>query len=450
MKVRETGVLVVGGGAAAALAAISLADAGLHPLIVGDALGEMGRGVAYSTNDLQHRLNVPVARMSARIAEPQEFFQWVQAHRDANVTDRDFVPRTWYGDYLAAMLRAAVDAGRAELIVGRISRLDWMSPASRAVVAIIDDGTRVRARDVVLAIGVPSPAACGTHAKTSAAGDRYVSHPWAPGALDAVAAGGPRRVMLVGAGLTMVDVALTLASREPGVELTAVSRTGMLPAAHRTVPSPATRTPEVLPGRRTLAEARRIVVRSVRESVATTGDWRPGIDALRPVTSTLWAGLSQADRQKFLREDRRSWDVRRHRMAPGVARSVASLRASGQLQVRALGEGELVMGNSTGNHYDYIISCTGESGPLQSDPLLARLCAQDAVRPDRLGLGLDCDLDGHPMDVFGRPAGSVTVVGALRRGQLWESTAVPELRAQAAAITSRLADRARDARLVSA
>ena len=62
-----------------------------------------------------------------------------------------------------------------------------------------------RAREVVLAVGAPS-ASTPLPIDPGLRGDpAVVFDPWAPGALG----GGPRRWLVAGTGLTMVDVALT-------------------------------------------------------------------------------------------------------------------------------------------------------------------------------------------------------------------------------------------------
>jgi uncharacterized NAD(P)/FAD-binding protein YdhS len=54
------------------------------------------------------------------------------------------------------------------------------------------------------------------------------------------------------------------------------------------------------------------------------------------------------------------------------------------------------------------------------------------ARPDELLLGLDVSSDGALLNASGVPSDFLFAVGPLRKGQLWESVAVPELRVQAA------------------
>jgi uncharacterized NAD(P)/FAD-binding protein YdhS len=62
---------------------------------------------------------------------------------------------------------------------------------------------------------------------------------------------------------------------------------------------------------------------------------------------------------------------------------------------------------------------------------VASLLREGLVRPDPLGLGLDSDEHGRLLDAGGRPSARLLLVGPLRKGRLWENTAVPELRREA-------------------
>jgi uncharacterized NAD(P)/FAD-binding protein YdhS len=66
------------------------------------------------------------------------------------------------------------------------------------------------------------------------------------------------------------------------------------------------------------------------------------------------------------------------------------------------------------------------------DPILSSLLRSGLASADEVGLGLRCDADGRLLDSHGKADERLLLVGALRRGDLWESTAVPELRVQAA------------------
>jgi uncharacterized NAD(P)/FAD-binding protein YdhS len=53
------------------------------------------------------------------------------------------------------------------------------------------------------------------------------------------------------------------------------------------------------------------------------------------------------------------------------------------------------------------------------------------VRPGPLGLGLDHDSRGVLLDSAGAPSTLLSTIGPMRKGRLWETTAMPEIRGQA-------------------
>src|SRR5262249_5552012 len=152
--------------------------------------------------------------------------------------------------------------------------------------------------------------------------------PWTPGALEVVSRDRP--VLLIGTGLTMLDVALDLGSRGRIAPMHAVSRRGLLPLPHRPTGVPPTfehRPTDIETGppsvRHYLPSVRAHVCRMAAEGV----DWRDVVTALRPITPTLWRRLDTRERARFLRHVRPFWEVHRHRAAPRPAALLARMIA---------------------------------------------------------------------------------------------------------------------------
>jgi uncharacterized NAD(P)/FAD-binding protein YdhS len=182
-------------------------------------------------------------------------------------------------------------------------------------------------------------------------------------------------------------------------------------------------------------------------------DMRDVVDALRPYAAAVWQGLGDADRRRFLRGYARYWLIHRSRMAPAASGWVEELRRDGRLRVAAAavvsvgGEGgRLAVGlRPRGGaevetlHFDAIVNGAGPSdSPFRAEsPLYGQLRESGLARPHPLGLGIDTGPGGAVLGADGRPSKTLYTIGWLRRGELWESLAIPELRDQAAELAKR-------------
>jgi uncharacterized NAD(P)/FAD-binding protein YdhS len=402
-------VIVIGGGASGTCVATQVlrhaSDA--CTVTVVEPRERLGEGVAYSTVDADHRLNVAASGMSCRDDAPDDFVHWAGCAPD------DFLPRHRYAQYLQTRLGEVAVPHRFEHVRDTASTID---PETHTVTT--SQGRSLAADAVVLALGNASPTPPAWLAEIDPA--RVIVNPWAAGALTSVREG--QRVLCVGTGLTFVDVALTLARR--GVEVVGASRHGLLPTEH----SPMGEPPGAPDFRTTLD-----VLRWLRSQ----SDWRAAFAALRPRTSAIWLSLSDAERRRFLRHARRYWDVHRHRMAPAVAVILRAFMAEGTVSV-VRGDARRLAGDP---RVDAVVLCTGpddealrRAAPL--DSLIASGLATDG--PHGIGIATE-PRTGALIDVNGRTVEWLFAVGPLRRGTLWESTAMPEIRAQAAALALHLA-----------
>jgi uncharacterized NAD(P)/FAD-binding protein YdhS len=254
-------------------------------------------------------------------------------------------------------------------------------------------------------------------------------------------------VLVLGTGLTMIDVAMVLAPRIPGSTIHARSRHGLLPAEHAVdgfAPWPGFDI-----GRPTTARA---VLRRLREMTSEAQeagwDWRNVIASARNVAPQVWGDLGEVERERLLRHLGRLWEVSRHRMSTPVAETVRSLRCSGRLTVGAsrvvavendgsVGDPRLrvTLSGPGGEHETLtvtaLIDCTGPgSDPTEDSPLVARMVTDGLARLHPSGIGLDIDEDGGLRNRSGGAA-RIYAVGWSRRGAEFEATAVPEIRRQA-------------------
>ena len=426
-------VVIVGGGFSGVLTAIHLALDPDGPRIrLVERRPVLARGAAYATSDPGHMLNVRTANMSAFPDDPSHFRRWL-ARQAGRCGDTDFVSRSVYGDYLQDLLREAVRTtapGRLLLDVDEIVDAAQASEGWRLTTRM---GRSLEAQALILATGNLPPAWPPEATAGLLASPRFIGDPWS--AEDRLRGLGAR-VLLLGSGLTMVDVALNLAGQ--GRRLLALSRHGLLPLAH--APAAAT-----TPADQVFGTARE-TLRRVRER-AGGGDWRAVIDGLRPHVQDIWSGWSPTEQGRFLRHLRPRWEIHRHRLAPGVARQLSAMLASGELSMAAGRPQALSLSDEevsvtwrprgrTGlvrQTMDAVVNCTGPLTDLArtTEPLLRQLLARGLLRQDRWALGADVDPAARPLDRRGAPTAGLYAVGPLTRGQFWEITSIPDIRVQA-------------------
>ncbi len=426
-------VAVIGAGASGAIQALHLLKAGIARVTLIERARVPGRGVAYSTVRGEHLLNVHARRMSPFVDDPGHFARWFEARGG---DEEGFAPRMAYGEYLAGLVANAGD--RLEIVQGEAVDV---APGETVHLA---DGRTIAADAVILAPG-NFPPATPPGIDPDALGAFWAGDPWAGDMLAGL--GDDDTILMIGTGLTAVDVAMTLETAGFGGRIVALSRRGLLPrphGAHEEHVDAATG----LPGGVTA------LLRHVRAQGQGLG-WRGAVHALRPVTQELWMTASLAERRRFLRHLRPWWDVHRHRIAPEIGATIAAMQAAGRLEAIA---GKIVSAQADGDaaRVTYrprgtkaletlraarLINCTGPEMDISrsGDPLLTALLASGRLRLDPLRIGLDVDPACAAIDAEGRVSGSLSVIGPVTRGTFWECVAVPDIRVQADRIAQRLA-----------
>lgn len=243
----------------------------------------------------------------------------------------------------------------------------------------------------------------------------------------------------------MVDTVLTLFNNRHQGKITAISTHGWLPAVHElgfVYPSFA----DELQDKANVFESFKIIRRHAENAEAQNSNWRGVIDSLRPATQSLWMNLPDNEKRRFMRHLRRLWDVARHRIPVECREILCRMENSGQLQILKgrVKKIEITSKNTFSVFYqdknvmknieaDAVINCTGsESNFNKLDvPLVKNLIAKDYIQTDPLALGIQASPDGKISE-------NLYTIGTALKGILWESTAMPEIRAQANHLAVRL------------
>lgn len=463
-------VAIIGAGFSGSLTAIQLlagVGEGQPPAsvaLIEKELSAFGRGVAYNTPCGRHLLNVPAGKMGAFPDRLDDFLHWLEAHPEAvaelglgKIDAATFVPRVLYGKYVASLLDEATARadGRLRRLAGEAVDLVPRGSDDGPLRIELADGRRLRAARVVLALGTFPPGDPRLRDPRFHRSPRYLYSPWSTETHERLAA--PGDALILGSGLTGLDLLLTLQHRKRGGVLHVLSRHGLFPQPHRAglTAWPAFLRAGELP--KTVRAMLRVIRTQIALAEAAGSDWRAVIDALRPFTQEFWQGLSQVERGRFLRHLRARWEPHRHRAAPQVLAVKEQMERTGGLvchrgRIERIAEVdggsalEVIFqphgrgGERKTLRFNYVVNCTGPECNYHrlGDPLVASLFARGLARPDPLMLGLDVAADGTLRDANGVASRRLFTLGSSQKGRLMETTAVPELRVQARDLAARL------------
>jgi len=421
-------VVIVGGGASGALMAANLLRAAGPGRVIDVRVIEresvIGPGLAYRTSDPRHLLNNYAARLSVFEQEPDHLLRWC-ARRGLRADPQSFLPRHLYGRYLADVL-ASTEVPEGSRLHRQRGEVVDVEPLEHGFVVHQACGWSHEADVVVLALGNPPPRRVTEY---ELLGRRYLSDPWAPGLPDALS--DTDEVLLIGTGLTMVDVAAQINATHPRTRMVAMSRHGLLPAPHvRRTLRPFD---EFKPDTSSLSRLIRDVRQRVEEVEEVGGNWRDVIDSIRPFADELWHRLDPDARERFVRHVGRRWEVLRHRMAPEMADVIDDLIDAGTLRIATPDQVDV-------SRFSRVVNCSGPAPVCTPgwNAVVDRLAARGLLRPDALSLGLDVDADGALVDTSGQATPGLYAMGAARRGHAWEVAAIPDIRRQASSLAQRL------------
>ena len=458
-------VVIVGGGFSGALFGLKLHRA--RPdwrVVIVEPRRKLGRGIAYGACGPNHLLNVPVSRMELGLTPG--FGAWLDGRRDelagALVESgldlaSAYVPRRLFGDYIEERVAETLRTrGRSGLSAVRGEAVRLLDDGHGV---LLTDGREIRADIVVLAMGNLPPRAPGGPDRWLYDTGFFIPDPWAADAFADVGADEP--LLLIGSGLTMVDVALRLTQDGHRGSMLAMSRRGLVPRRHVAGGAWAAFLHDHIPA--SPLELLRVIRSEIARAEARGVPWQRVFDAARPAVATIWNGWNDRQRRQFLRHLRPRWDVHRHRMAPRVAAGIDALLKAGQLEITA---GRIAAAYETGSGVimslstragertftaGHVVNCTGPGADFGriAIPLIADLRDRRLAVADPLGVGFET-LDCAVIDGDGQPSSWLFALGPLTRPAWWEITAVPEINLQVDRLVAQLAAGASAPRLTPA
>lgn len=451
-------VAIIGGGVSGAGVAYHLAKAtAAKPprIIVFEPRAEIGRGLAYDTEDPAHRINVPAARMSLLPDQPEDFLEWV-VDKDSVADDPEalwpngnlFPQRRLFGAYVVAKLRPLLESGAVE---HRKTRVTKVSSSPRGWLLTDENDDETRADFLVIAATHPAPSAPRSLSAALADHPRFVADSTRHGSLDVIRT--DDRVLIIGNGLTSADIVASLTRGGHRGPIVSISRRGLRSRGH----PPSRQDPfgDFLSDPPASAVA---LLRKVRETIRQASEagasWHAVIDQVRSNGHEIWCNLPVAERCRIVRHLRPYWDVHRFRIAPQVEEVLDRAIAEGRLQVLAAsvadatvnGDGiDVVLRERNGRRaekcFDAVVVTTGPAhgGILESQRWLHELNEAGHLQLDPTGLGIACNEISEAIGIGGQANPTLIISGPLARGTFGELMGLPQVTEHAAFVAAQLA-----------
>ncbi len=417
------------------------------------------RGIAYNPYSDQHLLNVITSKMSAYPAHPDHFLDWVMEQpdfrgKDSKLIANDFMPRSLYGKYLTAIWNNTLRNADGQCIVRNIgSQVADLDVNESSVTLMLENGTHMEFDYCVITSGNNVPRNPRIKSPKFYESPNYFQNPWKE---ESVLELTEKPVLIVGNGLTMVDTVLSLIEQGFKGDIHSISPNGFNILPHRHIGMKYTKLGEEITERMTLLELVSLANKHIKIAGEDGITAEPVIDSFRPYTQKLWQNFTQREKSVFMARLRHLWGTARHRIPMHSFEKLRQLQSNGQLHIHSgslIDINEIAEGITVEYHdrkdgcaktmtVGRIINCTGpESDFAKLEGGFLKNCVQNNIlKQDALKLGVVTDVTSFgiigPDNV---PYTNLFTIGSNLRGELWESTAVHDLREQAQKLAENLA-----------
>lgn len=440
-------IAIIGAGFSGSTLAIHLKKMATTNLKIAliNAEAQVGRGLAYSTAEQYHLLNVPAGKMSAFEDQADDFVSWLKKHSPSSIEvhgtakpEEQFLPRKLYGSYLESRFTEVMnDEHKPAHIKAFASEATQLHKKDQLFHITLNNKETLTANKLVLAIGNPKPINILRDYDLEQH-DHYLTDPWGFNQIKKIPT--KATIVIIGTGLTAIDILLSLQAQNHTGKIYLLSRHGLLPKVHeRYTPLPAQRLSSDF-------ESPKKALKYIRHKIKSENlNWRAVVDSLRSITQDIWLQWNHNDRLKFMRHLKSFWEVHRHRIAPQVNAVLESMLSTGQAQVldsklSTITQGKhdfrLSLTKKSNNaevsiDADYIINCTGPNYiSLYDTSLFQSLIRQNLIAWDPLKLGFAIDNNFQLLSTTGVVCDNLFTAGPLCKALLWEITAVPDIRSQ--------------------
>ena len=423
----------------------------------------IARGVAYNPYSKKQLLNVTTNKMSIFDDESNHFLDWVMLkdefkNEDKEIISHSFLSRKLYGDYLVDVWEQYIEFSKNKnidlnIINDKVSDMD----ISNSEIKIF---TKLNGEFIcnycVIATGNEEPDNPKIENKDFFKSQNYFKNPWDKESVKNLKNDLP--ILIIGNGLTMVDTIIGLEENNFKGEIYSISPNGFNILSHKHIGLKYTKLTEELDSNLNLFELVKLINKHIKNVKKYGISAEPIIDSLRPYTQKLWGNLTPKEKDIFMKRLRHLWGVARHRIPQHIQEKIQNLRLSNKLHIISgkiinLEDFHSYVGveffnkkNNTLNKLKFsrVINCTGPNTNIldkNDDDFLKKLLVKGMIKQDDLKLGICANTTTYQLkNSDDNIYKNIFVIGSLLKGELWESTAVNEIRKQSEIITNNIID----------
>ena len=449
---------IIGGGFSGTMTAIQLiknAEEAFSINIISEK--NLNRGIAYNSYSDHHILNVITKKMSAFPDQPDHFLDWVMTkdtykNLDKTLISNSFLSRNLYGDYLCDLWKEAlVEAEKKNIQVVEIDDTVESLKNSEHQISLSFQRTQTVEVDVcVIATGNQVPKNPNIQSPDFYHSANYFQNPWMQDSIQNLKTELP--VLIVGNGLTMVDTIIGLKEQNFKGGIYSISPNGFNILPHRHTGMQYTAHLDEIYDGMPLDKLVSVLNKHIKIVCNFGVSAEPIIDALRPLSHKIWRGLSKDEKAKFMSRLRHLFVVARHRIPLHIYDKIQKWRIDGNLHVKSGHLINIVEENGVIEviYYDKklhtsktirvsrVINCTGPETDLSKmeNNFISQCIQEGLFDQDDLKLGLKTNVDNFKLfNKKGRVHRNIFTLGSNLKGELWETTAVHELRQQADSVS---------------
>lgn len=442
----KSSIGIIGGGFSGCMLAHHLLEKTENfQVVIFNKSNRIGPGLAYEPQSSTMLLNVKAGKMSAFPAIPSDFVDWlikenIFPFKTSDEIADSFVSRELYGYYLDHIWQNILQKHGARIteVINEVITI-----SHRIDTFTIETKTKeYEVQYCVLATGNEKPRNPLLSDTAFISSQNYHQNPWA---IPIEKIHNTRPILIIGTGLTMVDTIQLLRKNLKNGIVYCISPHGFKILAHENSIISYDDILEKIQLSGRLADLLAQFNTAKKEIKKRKGTLDALINYFRPITGIIWQGFTPYEKNFFLEHLRHKWGVARHRIPPISFQQINKEIQDKKLNINA-GKIKEIIENKSGLNVRYfdnaqnkellltvscIINCTGPESDVSKmkHGLLLNLLKKSIIAPGPSNLGVQVSVN----DMRIKNTHNITklyAIGNLLRGELWESTAVNELRSQ--------------------